>query len=83
MSEQHTKEPCIAESVTDYFTEGTWLFEPVGNFRVGAGRTHLCQSVIISNSSGSVTPCSSSAKNWSKAQPTGRNTACRLGLLTG
>lgn len=35
---EHTKEPCIAESVTADFTEGTWLFEPVGNFRVGAGR---------------------------------------------
>jgi hypothetical protein len=38
MSEQNNSVPCIAESVEADFERGTWTFEPVGDFVVGAGR---------------------------------------------
>jgi hypothetical protein len=38
MSEQNKAVPCVAESVEADFERGTWTFEPVGNFVVGAGR---------------------------------------------
>ena len=38
MSEQNNTVPCVAVSVGADFESGTWTFEPVGDFVVGAGR---------------------------------------------
>lgn len=53
MSEQNNTVPCVAVSVGADFESGTWTFEPVGDFVVGAGRYVIVpESVYVSDKQG-------------------------------
>lgn len=64
MSEQNNTVPCVAVSVGADFESGTWTFEPVGDFVVGAGRYVIVpESVYVSDKQGVMLEALRAAKN--------------------